>query len=213
MVSHISSIYANPWLGWVLFGLLFLAVLNPSMQANVWVVLRGMFSHSERAYSVHTQGWLSEICSHLFRIGVVAVAMLILAMPTGDVVFTTYAKVLAVVAVGYALQRLSLYGVGVVFLSRKYLEAAIEQYDGINALGCICLYPVLVLLINVPSARLAQILCMVVLIVFVGLLLWKSFRLFYVNILSILYILLYVICLEIIPIIAIFSLSQTLVCI
>ena len=122
-----------------------------------------------------------------------------------------YAKVLALVLAVYVVQRLVLRGVGHVFVSRKQLSAAMEQYNAICSAACVCLYPIVLVVMNVPAAHLAQILCGAVLVAFVGMIVWKSIRLFYTNILSLLYILLYIIFLEIMPIMVIFSVAKLII--
>ena len=210
IIPHISSLYSAPWVAWVLFALLFLLIINPSPQVNILVGLRSVFSQSERVYASHAREWGSEICSHLFRMGTVAVAVLLLAGPIYHLAFASFAKVLGVVVAVYSIQRLLMNGVGKVFISQKNLDAALEQYNSICTMICVCLYPVLVVTLNFPGSKSAFVLCGSILALFLVLVLWKSIRLFYVKFLSILYILLYIICLEVIPIAMIFALAKQL---
>ena len=208
IVEHISSVYANGWVSWVLLALLLLLVLNRSAGMGVIGILRSVFSQSERVYGAQSRAWGSEVCEWLFRIGVLAMAVWILAIGNGAM---GYAKVLGVVLGVYIVQRLVLRGVGYVFVSRKQLSAAMEQYNAICSAACVCLYPIVLVVMNVPAAHLAQILCGAVLVAFVGMIVWKSIRLFYTNILSLLYILLYIIFLEIMPIMVIFSVAKLII--
>ena len=222
MVPHILSVYANAWTGWVMLALLLLLVLNRSAGMGVIGSLRSVFSQSERVYGAQSRAWGSEVCEWLFRIGVLAMAVWVLAIGNGrlDMGYGRlaigngamgYAKVLALVLAVYVVQRLVLRGVGYVFVSRKQLSAAMEQYNAICSAACVCLYPIVLVVMNVPAAHLAQILCGAVLVAFVGMIVWKSIRLFYTNILSLLYILLYIIFLEIMPIMVIFSVAKLII--
>lgn len=208
MVPHILSVYANAWTGWVMLALLLLLVLNHSPQYSLIGSVKNVFSHAERVYGAQSRAWGSEVCEWLFRIGVLAMAVWILAIGNGAM---GYAKVLGVVLGVYIVQRLVLRGVGHVFVSRKQLSAAMEQYNAICSAACVCLYPIVLVVMNVPAAHLAQILCGAVLVAFVGMIVWKSIRLFYTNILSLLYILLYIIFLEIMPIMVIFSVAKLII--
>ena len=178
--------------------------------------VRSVVSQAERAYTVHSRAWGSEIGVRLFRLGVVSMAVWILTIANNPSPIANsqspiaYAKILALVGGVYAMQRLLLRGVGQVFVSSKQRIAAIEQYNGICTMACVSLYPILLVLMNVTTPNLAQILCGIVLVLFIGLVVWKSVRLFYVNILSILYILIYIIYLEIIPIVVIISLAKNI---
>lgn len=222
MVPHILSVYANAWTGWVMLALLLLLVLNHSPQYSLIGSVKNVFSHAERVYGAQSRAWGSEVCEWLFRIGVLAMAVWILAIGNGrlDMGYGRlaigngamgYANVLALVLVVYIVQRLVLRGVGYVFVSRKHLSAAVEQYNAICSAACVCLYPIVLVVMNVPAAHLAQILCGAVLVAFVGMIVWKSIRLFYTNILSLLYILLYIIFLEIMPIMVIFSVAKLII--
>lgn len=215
MVPHILSVYANAWTGWVMLALLLLLVLNHSPQYSLIGSVKNVFSHAERVYGAQSRAWGSEVCEWLFRIGVLAMAVWILAMGNGRLAIGNgamgYAKVLALVLGVYIVQRLVLRGVGYVFVSRKQLSAAMEQYNAICSAACVCLYPIVLVVMNVPAAHLAQILCGAVLVAFVGMIVWKSIRLFYTNILSLLYILLYIIFLEIMPIMVIFSVAKLII--
>ena len=213
ILPHISSVYANSWMGWVMFVLLVLILLDSSKQYNLLMGVRSVVSQAERAYT-NSRAWGSEIGVRLFRLGVVSMAVWIIANSPSPIANSqspiAYAKVLALVGGVYALQRLLLRGVGQVFVSSKQRIAAIEQYNGICTMACVSLYPILLVLMNVTTPNLAQILCGIVLVLFIGLVVWKSIRLFYVNILSILYILIYIIYLEIIPIVVIISLAKNI---
>lgn len=207
ILPHITSIYASPWVAWVLFVLLVLIVLNPALRLNLLVGFQSMFSQSERVYTSHSRAWGSEICSHLFRLGVVAMGILLVLCPTQDIVFMMFMKILGIVFLVYLFQQMLLQLVGHVFLSRTHMDSALEQHGGIYTMTCVCVYPILIVLINLPTSGLAQILCCSLIVVFVVLLLWKSIRLFYKDILSVLYILLYILCLEILPLGVAFSLA------
>ena len=222
MVPHILSVYANAWTGWVMLALLLLLVLNHSPQYSLIGSVKNVFSHAERVYGAQSRAWGSEVCEWLFRIGVLAMAVWVLVIGNGrlDMGYGRlaigngamgYAKVLALVLAVYVVQRLVLRGVGYVFVSRKQLSAAMEQYNAICSAACVCLYPIVLVVMNVPAAHLAQILCGAVLVAFVGMIVWKSIRLFYTNILSLLYILLYIIFLEIMPIMVIFSVAKLII--
>ncbi len=222
VLPHISSVYANPWIGWVLVALLLFGLLGNGK----WVMGNGLwqnlFSSAERTYTIYTRAWGSEVCACLFRIGVLAMAYWLLAMGNGEWIMDAslmdngvwimgYGKVFVAVLAVYGVRRLLLQGIGRVFISRKQLNVALEQYEGVCAVACVCLYPILLVLVNVVMPDLAQILCGGLLVAFVGMIVWKSIRLFYANLLSLLYILLYILFLEIVPIMVIFSIAKKIV--
>ena len=221
IVPHISSVYANAWTGWVLLALLLLLVINRSARVGVIGSVRSVFSQSERVYASQSRAWGSELCEYAFRLGVLAMAVWVLVIGDGRLDMGDgqldigngamgYAKVFALVLGVYVAQRLLMRGVGHVFVANKQLDAAMEQYNGICSMACVCLYPILLVLTNVHIAYLAQILCGGVLLLFVLCVLWKSIRLFYTNVLSLMYILIYIVFLEIMPIMVIFSVTKNI---
>lgn len=197
-LPHISSLYATPWVAWVMFALLVIALFNPQSRL-VGVTWHGVFSHSERTYSVRARDWSNEISLRVFRLGIMAMALFLLVIPTETAQIMMFVKVLGIVAVVYTLQLLLLYGVGVVFVPAKRMAVAMEQYSNLRTLMCVGLYPILLLLTNIPSPLLAQVLCAIVLLSFVLVLLGKCIQLFYTTPISVLYIVLYIIFLEILP--------------
>ena len=206
-IPHISSLYANPWVAWVMFVLLVVALFNPQARL-VGVTWHGVFSHSERAYSVRARDWSNEISLRVFRLGVMAMALFLLVIPTETAQLIVFMKVLGIVAIIYTLQLLLLHGVGYVFVPAKRMAAAMEQYSNIRTLMCVGLYPILLLLTNIPSPIFIQVACAIVLILFIVVLLGKSIQLFYTTPMSILYILLYIIFLELLPLMVSISAIQ-----
>lgn len=214
IVEHISSVYANGWTGWVLLALLLLLLLNRSARMGVIGSVRSVFSQSERVYASQSRAWGSELCEYVFRLGVVSMAVWVLAIGDGRLAMGNgamgYVKVFGWVLGVYVVQRLLMRGVGRVFVGSKQLDAAMEQYNGICRMVCVCLYPIVLLLTNVQVGYLAQILCGGVVLLYMVCVWWKSVRLFYANVLSLLYILIYIVFLEIMPMVLIFTVAKNI---
>lgn len=214
IVEHISSVYANGWTGWVLLALLLLLLLNRSARMGVIGSVRSVFSQSERVYASQSRAWGSELCEYVFRLGVVSMAVWVLAIGDERLAMSNgamgYVKVFGWVLGVYVVQRLLMRGVGYVFVGSKQLDAAMEQYNGICRMVCVCLYPIVLLLTNVQVGYLAQILCGGVVLLYMVCVWWKSMRLFYANVLSLLYILIYIVFLEIMPMVLIFTVAKNI---
>ena len=214
IVEHISSVYANGWTGWVLLALLLLLLLNRSARMGVMGSVRSVFSQSERVYASQSRAWGSELCEYVFRLGVVSMAVWVLAIGDERLAMGNgamgYVKVFGWVLGVYVVQRLLVRGVGYVFVGSKQLDAAMEQYNGICRMVCVCLYPIVLLLTNVQVGYLAQILCGGVVLLYMVCVWWKSVRLFYANVLSLLYILIYIVFLEIMPMVLIFTVAKNI---
>ncbi|MBQ5387883.1 MAG: DUF4271 domain-containing protein [Paludibacteraceae bacterium] len=199
VLSHISSFYSASWVGWVMFALFVVGIVNLVPQVE-GVTLQRMFSHSERMYSARARDWMNEVILRIFRLGVMAMAVMIIwQMPGITPTFWSYMKVFALLAVVYGIQILLVYGVGMVFVSSKRMDEAMEQYSTIRTLACMGLYPIVLLLTNIALPIVAQVAYSVVVILYMAILFIKGIQLFFVHALSILYVLLYIICLEILP--------------
>ena len=197
-LPHISSLYSESWVAWLLFALLVIALSNPFVRM-VGVTWHSVFSQSERAYTPQTHDWLSEITLRIFQLGVVTIGMLMWILPQGNVEPILFAQSLGIVTAVYVVQSVLTFAVGHVFVSAKRLGIAWAQHNNIRTLMCIGIYPVLLLLLNITNSMVPQILCGIIVVLFVLLLAGKCLQLFYTGALSILYVLLYVVCLEILP--------------
>lgn len=196
---HISSPISESWVYWILLLFFVLVAVNRSVRDSVVVALRNSFSHSERVYGGQSQNILAISTAWIFRVGVLAMAIYILLYTSEQFTFMAYTKILGVVALIEVIRHILLLGVGWVFLSNNQLANGIGQLELVRNVVCVLLLPVLLLLIRLNYPMLHFILLGIIGLAFTVLVIAKSTLLFYKNILSIFYIFLYFIYLEIIP--------------
>ena len=197
---HISSPISESWVYWILLLFFVLVAINRSVRDSVVVALRNSFSHSERVYGGQSQNILAISTAWIFRVGVLAMAIYVLSYTSEQFTFMAYTKILGVVALIEVIRHILLLGVGWVFLSNNQLANGIGQLEIVRNVVCVLLLPVLLLLIRLNYPMLHFILLGIIGLAFTVLVIAKSTLLFYKNILSIFYILLYFIYLEIIPV-------------
>lgn len=197
---HISSPISESWVYWILLFFFVLVAVNRSVRDSVVVALRNSFSHSERVYGGQSQNILAISTAWIFRTGVLAMVIYVLLYTSEQFTFMAYTKILGVVALIEVIRHILLLGVGWVFLSRNQLTNGIEQLELVRNVACVLLLPVLLLLIRLNYPMLHFILPGIIGLAFTVLVIAKSTLLFYKNILSIFYIFLYFIYLEIIPV-------------
>ena len=197
---HISSPLSESWVYWILLLFFVLVAVNRSVRDSVVVALRNSFSHSERVYGGQSQNILAISTAWIFRVGVLAMAIYILLYTSEQFTFMAYTKILGVVALIEVIRHILLLGVGWVFLSNNQLANGIGQLEIVRNVVCVLLLPVLLLLIRLNYPMLHFILLGIIGLAFTVLVIVKSTLLFYKNILSIFYIFLYFIYLEIIPV-------------
>ena len=197
---HISSPLSESWVYWILLLFFVLVAVNRSVRESVVVALRNSFSHSERVYGGQSQNILAISTAWIFHVGVLAMAIYILLYTSEQFTFMAYTKILGVVALIEVIRHILLLGVGWVFLSNNQLANGIGQLELVRNVVCVLLLPVLLLLIRLNYPMLHFILLGIIGLAFTVLVIAKSTLLFYKNILSIFYIFLYFIYLEIIPV-------------
>ncbi len=210
ILPRISSLYSQTWVFWVMFTLLAVAMLSLIPQAAA-STLQAVFSRAERTYSVRNREWMSELTLRLFRVGVLAMALLIWIQPQGEASLLNYAKALGILVAVYAVQTLLIYAVGAVFISSKRMDVAMEQYSAIRTLLCVGLYPILLLLTNLSLPSLPVIAYGIIFGLYIVALIAKGIQLFYAHILSILYILLYIVCLEVLPLLVSVAVAERII--
>ena len=199
-IPRISTPCSEPWVAWLLLGLLLLLIAGGSAFRNPREVTRALVSHSERSYIALSRNLIAEIISVIFRIGIMALTIYMLVY-SADSPFTllNYAKVAGIVVAMLTVQALLIYMVGSVFLSSRQLSQALEQCSLIRNLVGMLLWLVMLVTTNWPCPLALYILCGVVLALFSAAMLGKGVLMFYKGVPSLLYILLYFISLEIVP--------------
>lgn len=209
IVYRISSAVSGEWVAWVMFGLLLLMALNRFFVADIAEVVRGLYSRSERAYT--DASWQSTILVWVYRIGVVALMGYLYLWSDKVSYGVDYLLVLVVVALvlllRYALARL----VGAVFLDRRQIESSFEFRASICNAICALLWPMALVVRACDNGAVTVAIGGVMLGLWVILLVWKGMQLYCKNLLSVFYILLYIISVEVLPILGtVFALKQLL---
>ena len=198
-VARILSPDSASWVMWVLFGLLLLALCVGFLGSDIAALARSLFSKSDRMYvDRNTQGILQAIIVQSFRIGVIALVGYLWIYNANDFAIVNYLLVVGIVASLLLVQWLLLKGIGNVFLTPKQLAIAMEQRSVVCNTMAMLLWPIALVMIYIGKEA-STVLCGIAGGVYVVLICVKYMQLFYQNVLSIGYMLLYVISLEVLP--------------
>lgn len=198
-VARILSPDSASWVMWVLFGLLLLALCVGFLGSDIAALARSLFSKSDRMYvDRNTQGILQTIIVQSFRIGVIALVGYLWIYNANDFAIVNYLLVVGIVASLLLVQWLLLKGIGNVFLTPKQLAIAMEQRSVVCNTMAMLLWPIALVMIYIGKEA-STVLCGIAGGVYVVLICVKYMQLFYQNVLSIGYMLLYVISLEVLP--------------
>lgn len=198
-IVRIWSPNSAPWVMWVLSGLLLLALCVGFLGSDIAALARSLFSKSDRMYvDRNTQGILQTIIVLSFRIGVIALVGYLWIYNANDFAIVNYLLVVGIVASLLLVQWLLLKGIGNVFLPQKQLAIAMEQRSVVCNAMAMLLWPIALVMIHIGKEA-STVLCGIAGGVYVVLICVKYMQLFYQNVLSIGYMLLYVISLEVLP--------------
>lgn len=210
-VARILSPDSASWVMWVLFGLLLLALCVGFLGSDIAALARSLFSKSDRMYvDRNTQGILQTIIVQSFRIGVIALVGYLWIYNANDFAIVNYLLVVGIVASLLLVQWLLLKGIGNVFLTPKQLAIAMEQRSVVCNTMAMLLWPTALVMIYIGKEA-STVLCGIAGGVYVVLICVKYMQLFYQNVLSIGYMLLYVISLEVLPLCAALIWAQKLI--
>ena len=210
-VVRILSPDSASWVMWVLFGLLLLALCVGFLGSDIAALARSLFSKSDRMYvDRNTQGVLQTIIVLSFRIGVIALVGYLWIYNANDFAIGNYLLVVGIVASLLLVQWLLLKGIGNVFLTPKQLAIAMEQRSVVCNTMAMLLWPIALVMLYIGKEA-SIVLCGIAGGVYVVLICVKYMQLFYQNVLSIGYMLLYVISLEVLPLCAALFWAQKLI--
>lgn len=199
-IAHILSPASAVWCGWTMFGLLLCAVLAEAAQPGVITqVPTVLFAKTERTYKASPDNVLGQLFITLFRFGVLAMLLLLCFYQGEGFHFLSFlmlmGMVLAVILVKMACNALLDY----TFQFTRHYAAPYEQYGAIATLASMLLYPCLLVLLRTDSVLAARWILGVVAAVFFGLILFRWCRTFLRSAASMLYIILYILTMEVVP--------------
>ena len=196
VITRISSPMTESWFAWLFFAFFVFWVSKGMFLAEASLVFRGLFSKGERSYVGNTG---LQYLTTLYRAGIMALLIYMLIHVTGEFTFINYSIVLGVILAAILTQNLLTRLVGLVFLSNRMLEGALEQRRLIGDVLCGLIPLAIMLLYMIPACNMVVVI--VLSLLYVGMILVKSIQLFYNNLLSVLYVLLYITSLELIPLV------------
>lgn len=203
-IARILSPSSASWVTWVLLFLLSIVVLNRSVLLSISTVWHSLLSYSDRMYTTgRAQSVLNTFLSVVFRWGVMGLSIYVLCYESGDFMALTYVKLLGGVGAMLLVQWLMSKLVGYTFLAPVQRESIGEQRTIIYNAACVILLFCLMLMIHTSSIRLRVILVSVFVILLMGMMLFRAIQLFGQKPWKVLYVFLYIITLELLPLIGV----------
>ena len=207
-IVHIISPLSAPWCGWTMLALLLFAVLSEWLQPGVVAQSpTSLLVRAERTYKEAPTSVIAQILITLFRIGTLAMLICLCFSENESFPFTAFmavcgiilgvliAKMLCNVLLDYTFQ-----------LSRQFGEIY-EHYSNLLTLTIVALYPVLLLFLHIGSPSSYRWILMITGGVFLLIWLFRSAQQYIRTPMAILYLLVYTLTLEVLPMAGLIYLS------
>lgn len=198
-MALISTPISEAWPTWLMLGLLLCLVLGEVLQPETLkLAFRTTFSKAERMYGDRAKSIYGLTFLNIFRVGTVAMALYVYSYHTSPFAITTFGLLMLLVIAFVGIKSVLSMLVSYTFNLRKMTALYGPQYNNLWTVLCVLLYPIILLYINVPHVALLW-LPVVLLILFVVLLVIKSWQYYYAGPLSLVYLLIYIMTLELLP--------------
>lgn len=208
-IIHILSPLSAPWCGWTMLVLLLCAVLSEYMQPGaISQAHSSLFSKSDRTYKDAPISLMGQIMLTLFRIGTLAMSICLCVYTEGSLGFGAFAAIggitLAVLLLKMACTALLDY----TFQFTRRFAPAYEPYSDIATLAICILYPAILAVLYIGNMMVARWVFIGATALFILMWTYRMMRTYLQSPLAILYIALYIVTLEVLPIGVLFYLSS-----
>ena len=207
-IAHIISPLSAPWCGWTMLALLLFAVLSEWLQPGV--ISQSPISilvRAERTYKEAPTSVLAQLLITLFRIGTLAMLISLCFCENGSFPFVTFMAICGIVFGALIAKMLCNILLDYTFqLSRQFGEIY-EHYSNLLTLTIVALYPVLLLFLHIGSSSSYRWLLIITGGVFLLLWLVRSVQQYIRTPMAILYLLVYTLTLEVLPMAGLIYLS------
>ncbi|MBO4250144.1 MAG: DUF4271 domain-containing protein [Paludibacteraceae bacterium] len=199
-IEHIVSSASAPWCSWTMLGLLLCAVLSEWFQPGV--ISQSPISlavRNDRTYKESPVNFMGQFLVSLFRIGTVGMALCLCLSPENDFSFLMFIAVCGLVLAVLLLKMLCNSLLDYTFMLTRQFGAPYEHYGNLFTLVALVLYPIVLVLMHWVTPVAARWCLAVVTGLFVIAWLYRCIRTYITSAIAVLYLMLYMMTLEILP--------------
>ena len=208
-IEHIISPWSAPWCGWIILALLVCAVLSEFMQPGIITQAHSsLLAQTDRTYKESPMNLWGQVFITLFRLGTIALAIYMSLYSGGTFGFGSFALI-GGLTVGVLLVKMA--GTAMVDytfqISRRFMPSY-NQYSDITTIAVCLLYPGLLIVMRIGDTTAIKWLIAGIAALFILLITYRFMRNYMVSLRAVLYVILYVMTLEVLPMGALFYLSS-----
>lgn len=213
-IAHIISPMSAPWCGWTMLVLLLCAIVSEWLQPGIITQAHeSLIAKTDRTYKESPNTFLGQMLISVFRIGTIAMALCLCVYKGTGFSFAAFAVICGLVVALLLLKMLFNRIIDYTFaLSRRFGEAY-ELYADIVTLAAVALYPIVLAMLRIGTPLLAQWGTGIVAVLFLGMWIYRSARLYIVSPIAVVYLTLYIGTLEVLPIASLYVLSDKMIAI
>lgn len=195
-----------------MLSLLLCAILSEWLQPGIITQAHeSLIAKTDRTYKESPNTFFGQALIILFRIGTVAMALCLCIYKDADLSFAVYGMVCGLVVALLLVKMLFNVIVDYTFeLSRRF-GSAFGLYADIATLAILALYPLVLVMLRVDNPGLTQWGTGIVALIFIGMWIYRSARLYIVSLKAVLYFVLYIATMEVLPFVALYVLSAKMI--
>lgn len=200
-IAHIATVYSDAWCTWVLFAMVIAFALSELFQPGVVSDSAAIvFARSERSYKQTPDNFPGQLFASLFRLGMPALALLMAVsdrFPISGIAM--YGIMFGLLIAMRLINLLGCWLVDYTFELRAFRTGIISLYANIATLVSLVLFPTVLILLrigNLGSTRWVLGLCAAF---YVSLIMYRLARVYLTSVKAAVYILIYVLTLEVLP--------------
>lgn len=202
VVNLISTPQSESWPIWIMFVLLLLLVLAIAHQPGLLKDgFRAIFSRLERTYADSARDIYTDLLLLLFRLGTISLTLQTIFFSTGVFRIRHFLMILLFTVVLELIRWICIRFVAYIFLSARALSQPMAYYANLQLMLALFIYPVTLLTIDFAWVTTGAVLTAIIFATYLILLTIRMARMFLSKPVAILYIALYILTLEILPII------------
>lgn len=199
-IDLISSPLSESWAAWtLLFLLLILGVVELHQPKQIIDALRDLGSKIERNYNNTNQDLLTTVLLYTFRFGTFALALYLFFYRGEIFTFYNYCIIIGIIIGIELLRSLIIMATHYAFDFRSSLQTFFRQYNNLWLIFVILLYPICIVMMNIGTNLILKIAGGIALSAYLICLILKIIRIAPFKNIHILYISLYLLLLEFVP--------------
>lgn len=211
-IEHIISPINAPWCSWTVFILMLFAIISEWCQPGVLSQATDTLSaHTGRLYKDSPTNFLGQFFVTLFRVGTLALALCLCLYTGGTFRFITFGLICGLIVATLIMKMIVNVLVSYTFSFGRRFSGVYELYANIATIATLGLFPLLLVMIHVGNAEVNQWILGIVTVCFIGMWVYRSWRIFVVSPVAILYFMLYICTLELLPLAALYVVSEKLI--